>query len=98
MKSLSRYDEREDPVVLRKDFVKEHAGVGYYGAKMKTPQDLFTNVLKNVSTPQVPVPGSMSHKVLGVGKPIRPQSSLSKQGKKSSGRPGSQVSIQVLKV
>ena len=37
MKSLSRYDEREDPVVLRKDFVKEHAGVGYYGAKMKTP-------------------------------------------------------------
>jgi hypothetical protein len=51
MKSLSRYDEREDPVVLRKDFVKEHAGVGYYGAKMKTPQDLFTNVLKNVSTP-----------------------------------------------
>ena len=35
MKSLSRYDEREDPVVLRQDFVKEHSGVGYYGAKLK---------------------------------------------------------------
>ena len=93
MKSLSRYDEREDPVVLRMDFVKEHAGVGYYGAKMKTPQDLFTNVLKNVRTPQAPGPGSMSQKVLVVGKPIRPQSSLSKQGKKSSARPGSQVSV-----
>lgn len=37
MKSLSRYDEREDPVVLRKDFSKDHDGVGYYGAKMKSP-------------------------------------------------------------
>ena len=37
MKSLSRYDEKEDPVVLRKDFAKDHAGVGYYGSKMKSP-------------------------------------------------------------
>jgi hypothetical protein len=61
MKSLSRYDEREDPVVLRKDFAKDHAGVGYYGAKMKSPQELFTHVMKNVGTPAA---GTMSQKII----------------------------------
>ena len=95
MKSLSRYDEREDPVVLRKDFVKDHAGVGYYGAKMRSPQELFTNVLKNsVGTPAA---GSMSQKVLlfGNGKGLhRPTSSMSKK-QKSPGRPISSVSFSI---
>ena len=35
--------------------------MGYYGAKMKSPQELFTRVGKNVQTPAA---GSNSQKVI----------------------------------
>ncbi len=41
MKTLSRFDKGEDPKILRKDYLKDHMGVGYHGAKMKPAELLF---------------------------------------------------------
>jgi len=57
MKSLSRYEQKEDPVVLRSDFIKDHAGIGYFGSKLRQPKELFANVMNSVSTPSA---GAMS--------------------------------------
>lgn len=49
MKSLSKYEKFDDPVLLRNDYVRDHSGHAYAGSKMKDPAELFR--LQNSTTP-----------------------------------------------
>ena len=41
MNTLSHYERFSEPILIRKDYVKDHHGLGYHGSKLRDPQALF---------------------------------------------------------
>jgi hypothetical protein len=48
MKTLGKYEKFEEPILLRKDFARDHQGFAYTGSKMKEPQELFKETAHEV--------------------------------------------------